>query len=72
VFEIDKFAFGTRKVAQAVARASSNTVVGGGDTEMIVVKYKLGGKFNHVSTGGGASLEFLSGKELPALKNIKK
>lgn len=72
VFEIDKFAFGTKKIGQAVARASSNTVVGGGDTEMIVAKYKLSGKFNHVSTGGGASLEFLSGQELPALKNIIK
>ena len=72
VFEIDKFAFGTKKIAQAVGRAKATTVVGGGDTEIIADKYKLEKKFNHISTGGGASLVFLSGKELPALKNIKK
>jgi len=72
VFELDKFAFGTKKIAQAVARAKATTVVGGGDTEVIASKYKLENKFDHISTGGGASLEFLSGKELPALKNIKK
>ncbi len=72
VFEIDKFAFGTKKIAEAVGRAKTITVVGGGDTEVVVDKYKLEGKITHISTGGGASLEFLSGKELPALKNIKK
>ncbi len=72
VFEIDKFAFGTKKVSEAVARAKATTVVGGGDTEVIAAKYKLEDKFDHISTGGGASLEFLAGKELSALKNIIK
>jgi len=72
VFEIDKFSFGTKKVAQAVARSKATSVIGGGDTESIVAKYKLDGKFSHVSTGGGASLEFLAGKELPMLKYLKK
>ena len=70
VFEIEKFAFGTRKIAQAVARSKATTVIGGGDTEVVAVKYKLEDSFSHISTGGGASLEFLSGQELPALKNI--
>ena len=73
VFEIEKFAFGTKKIAEAIARnQKAITVVGGGDTEMVLHKYKLEGKFSHVSTGGGASLEFLAGRELPALKNIIK
>lgn len=72
VFEIDQFAFGTKKIAEAVARSQATTVIGGGDTEIVVAKYKLDGKFNHISTGGGASLEFLGGKELPALKKIIK
>ncbi|MFA6215641.1 MAG: phosphoglycerate kinase [Patescibacteria group bacterium] len=72
VFEIDKFAFGTKKIAEAVGRSKAITIVGGGDTETVVAKYKLEGKISHVSTGGGASLEFLAGKELPALKDIKK
>ena len=72
VFEVDKFSFGTKKISQAVARSKAVTVVGGGDTEIIVAKYDLEGKFTHVSTGGGASLEFLSGKEFPVLKYLKK
>ncbi len=72
VFEIDKFAFGTRKIAEAVARSKATSVIGGGDTEVIAAKYGLEKKFSHISTGGGASLDFLSGKELPALKNLKK
>lgn len=70
VFEMQKFEFGTKKVAQAIARAKATTVVGGGDTEMVLDKYKLSGKFNHVSTGGGASLEYLAGHDLPALKDL--
>jgi len=72
VFEINKFAFGTKKIAEAVARSQSVSVLGGGDTESVVKKYNLEGKFSYVSTGGGASLEFLAGRELPALKNIQK
>jgi len=72
VFEIDKFAFGTKKIAEAIARSKATTVIGGGDTEVVADKYKIAGKISHISTGGGASLEFLAGKELPALHNIIK
>ncbi|MDX9892942.1 MAG: phosphoglycerate kinase [Patescibacteria group bacterium] len=72
VFEIEKFAFGTKKIAQAVGRSKAISVVGGGDTEAVIGKYKLEKKISHVSTGGGASLEFLSGRTLPALKNVIK
>lgn len=72
VFEIDKFAFGTKKIAEAIARSKAITVIGGGDTEVVADKYNIADKISHISTGGGASLEFLAGKELPALKNIKK
>ena len=72
VFEIDKFSLATKKIAQAVAHSRAVSVIGGGDTETVVAKYKLAGKFTHVSTGGGASLEFLAGKELPVLPFLKK
>ena len=72
VFEIDKFAFGTKKIAEAVSRSKAISVIGGGDTEVVADKYKIADKISHISTGGGASLEFLSGKALPALKNIIK
>ncbi|MAF13352.1 MAG: phosphoglycerate kinase [Parcubacteria group bacterium] len=72
VFEVDKFSNGTKKISQAVAKSSATTVIGGGDTEIVASKYRLEKKFNHISTGGGASMEFLAGKELPALKHIKK
>jgi phosphoglycerate kinase len=72
VFEIKKFAFGTKKIAEAVARSKATTVIGGGDTEIVVAKYGLDDKFTHISTGGGASLELIGGKELPALKMIIK
>jgi len=72
VFEIDRFSNGTEKIARAIGRSKATSVVGGGDTEVVVNKYHLEGKFSHLSTGGGASLEFLAGKELPALKYIIK
>jgi len=71
VFEIKEFTSGTKALASALVKSSAKTVIGGGDTETVVALYKLEGKFNHVSTGGGASLEYLSGKKLPALKNIQ-
>ncbi|PIY95693.1 MAG: phosphoglycerate kinase [Candidatus Kerfeldbacteria bacterium CG_4_10_14_0_8_um_filter_42_10] len=67
-FEIDEFAKGTEKVANAIVESKATSVIGGGDTEKIVKMFKLGGKFSHVSTGGGASLEFLAGKKLPAIE----
>lgn len=72
VFEIDKFAFGTKKIAEAVAHAKAVTVIGGGDTEVAAAKYKIEDKITHLSTGGGASLEFLAGRELPGLKAMIK
>ena len=72
VFEIEKFALGTKKIAKGVANSKALSVVGGGDTEMVVDKYNLAKKFNHVSTGGGAAMAFVAGKELPVLKKLIK
>ncbi len=71
VFEFDQFGEGTKRIAQAIAESDAFSIAGGGDTLAAVDKYDIADKVSYISTGGGAFLEFLEGKTLPAVAMLE-
>ncbi len=71
VFEFDQFGNGTRAIAEAIANSSAFSIAGGGDTLAAIDKYGIADKVSYISTGGGAFLEFLEGKKLPAVAMLE-
>ncbi|MDD5465357.1 MAG: phosphoglycerate kinase [Candidatus Omnitrophica bacterium] len=70
IFEMDAFSKGTQEVAKFIAALKTTSIIGGGDTAAAIAKFKLEDKMAHISTGGGASLEFLEGKTLPGISAL--
>ena len=74
MFEFDEFADGTHQVALAIAEATANgafSIAGGGDTLAAIARYGIADRISYISTGGGAFLEFLEGKTLPAIEILQ-
>jgi len=72
VFEFDRFAEGTRVMAEAIAESRAFSIAGGGDTLAAIAKFGIADKISYISTGGGAFLEFLEGKQLPGVAVLEK
>ena len=71
VFEFDQFGNGTKTLAKAIAASNAFSIAGGGDTLAAVAKYDVAKGISYISTGGGAFLEFLEGKKLPAIEILE-
>jgi phosphoglycerate kinase len=72
VFEFDNFGAGTRALAEAIAASDAFSVAGGGDTLAAIDKYGVADRISYISTGGGAFLEFVEGKKLPAVEVLER
>jgi phosphoglycerate kinase len=70
VFEIDEFANGTMKIAEAIANSEAVSIIGGGDSVAAVYKAGVSDKISHISTGGGASLEYIANETLPGIEAL--